>query len=196
MGLDQYATVMLVVPYKQNAYFAPQIITKINTQMLNLADNQSHSTPRLQIAEPLDFNAEEDQPLSKVINSKGTNYTTPVFQLNYDNNDYLSRKYWDLADYILLHNRPKLNADDLKTLHQFDVEPSDNKELAQMHHFINQGGIYVDITDDIGSIIHYVRGCPEEEKLVGLLEIQQLCQTALNNTATNLNAIIAYSEWY
>lgn len=190
MGLDQYASIQIVVPEDKLAKFPPIMIQKLNTVLLDLKQDQSDRPDQIEISNPLNpliFNT--DFEINNTLNPHDNQYLIPLFKIEYQHDNYLDYNYWDLNQYILSINEPQLKP--------ADEDKIGTEYIRDANDFIN-GEYNLDITDNIEKIIEWL---PNEEttvkrKLTRLYTYQQKLQHVIDQYPTNLKAIVTYRIWY
>lgn len=190
MGLDQYASIQLVVPEHQAATFTPELIQALKNKLTELKPDGEDRADKIAFSDEITFNG--DGALNTTMNPQTNIYSSPLFKIEYRNDDYLARKYWDLNDFVLKVNSPKL-----KPEHQALIEDPEVNSCQSISDLIN-GTYDLDITPNIDQIIDAINNHYSEAKarLVGLKQYQGALQNILNQHETNLKAIIVYHIWY
>ena len=190
MGLDQYASIQLVVPEHQAATFTPELIQTLKNKLAELKPDGEDRADKIAFSDEITFNG--DGALNTTMNSQTDTYSSPLFKIEYRHDDYLARKYWDLNDFILKVNPPKI-----KPEHQAFIEDPEVDSCQSISDLIN-GTYDLDITPNIDQIIDAINDHHSEAKacLEGLKQYQDALQSILNQYETNLKAIIVYHIWY
>lgn len=190
MGLDQYASIQLVVPEQQAATFTPELIQALKHKLTELKPDGEDRADKIAFSDEITFN--NDGALNTTINPQTKTYSSPLFKIEYRHDDYLARKYWDLNDFVLKVNPPKI-----KPEHQAFIDDPDVNECQSISDLIN-GTYDLDITTNIDQIIDAINDHHSEAKalLTGLKQYQVGLQDILDQYETNLKAIIVYHIWY
>lgn len=184
MGLDQYASIKIVVPENESAIFPPILIQKLQTALFNQHFQQQSDWCKL--ADELTI---PNESLARVLNAHDNSYAVPVFQVEYSDDDYLARNYWDLNKFIMRINKPKLKDEDQTRI--------GTDYIRNTNDFVN-GAYDLDITKNIDKIIQWIPEYQSSAKtlLIGLYSYQSVLQSVINQYQTNLNAIVAYHIWF
>lgn len=190
MGLDQYASIQLVVPEHQAATFPPELIQDLKHKLAEVKPDGKDRADKIEFSDEITFNS--DGALNTTMNPQNDTYSSPLFKIEYRHDDYLARKYWDLNDFVLKVNPPKL-----KPKHQTFIEDPEVNIGQSISDLIN-GTYDLDITPNIDQIIDAINDHHSEAKarLEGLKQYQGALQNILNQYETNLKAIIVYHIWY
>lgn len=190
MGLDQYASIQIVVPEHQAATFPTELIQALKHKLAELKPDGEDCADTITFSDEITFNG--DGALNTTMNPQTDTYSSPLFKIEYRHDDYLARKYWDLNDFVLKVNPPKL-----KPEHQAFIDNPDVNECQSISDLIN-ATYDLDITPNINQIINAVNTYHTEAKalLTGLKQYQVGLQDILNQYETNLKAIIIYHIWY
>lgn len=190
MGLDQYASIQIAVPEHQNATFPPELAQALDHKLAELKPDGEDCADEIKFSDEIVFNS--DGALNTTLNPQTDTYSSPLFKIEYRDDDYLARKYWDLNDFILKVNPPKL-----KPEHQAFTDDPEVSECQSISDLIN-GTYDLDITPSIDQIINAVDRDHSEAAflLTGLKQYQAELQKVLDQYQTNLKAIVAYHIWY
>lgn len=190
MGLDQYASIQITVPEQQNATFPPELIQALNHKLAKLKPDGEDCADTIEFSDEIIFNS--DGALNTTLNPQTDAYSSPLLKIEYRHDDYLARKYWDLNDFILKVNPPKL-----KPEHQAVIDNPEVNKCQSISDLIN-GTYDLDITPSIDQIINAIDRDHSEAAflLTGLKQYQAELQKVLDQYQTNLKAIVAYHIWY
>lgn len=190
MGLDQYASIQLVIPEHTSATFPPELMQALKYKLAELQPDGEDRADEIEFSDEITFNG--DGALNTTMNPQNNIYLSPLFKIEYRHDDYLARKYWDLNDFVLKVNPPKL-----KPEHQAFIDDPDVNECQSISDLIN-GTYDLDITPNIDQIIDAINDHHSEAKalLTGLKQYQVGLQDILDQYETNLKAIIVYHIWY
>lgn len=190
MGLDQYASIQIVIPEHTSATFPPELMQALKHKLAELKPDGEDCADKIEFSDEITFNG--DGTLNTTMNPQNDTYSSPLFKIEYRHEDYLARKYWDLNNFILKINPPKL-----KPEHQAFIDNPNVNEYQSTSDLIN-GTYDLDITPNINQIIDAINNHHSETKarLEGLKQYQIALQKILNDYETNLKAIIVYHIWY
>lgn len=190
MGLDQYASIQIVTPEHTSAIFPPELIQALKYKLAELKPDGEDYADKIEFSDEITFNS--DGALNTTMNPQNDTYSSPLFKIEYRHDDYLARKYWDLNDFVLKINQPKL-----KPEHQGFIEDPEVNSCQSISDLIN-GTYNLDITPNIDQIIDAINNHDPEAKslLTGLKQYQVGLQNVLNQYHTNLKAIVVYHIWY
>ena len=178
------------MPENQAATFPPELIQALKHKLAELKPDGEDRADKIEFSDEITFNS--DGALNTTMNPQTDNYSSPLFKIEYRHDNYLARKYWDLNDFVLKVNPPKL-----KPKHQAFIEDPEVNSCQSISDLIN--GIYnLDITPNINQIINAINSPHPEAKalLIGLKQYKVGLQDILNQYQTNLKAIIVYHIWY
>lgn len=140
MGLDSFIKILITVPEHQNANFNPQIISDIKYSINSIQDNFREHT-ELALADKLSLRND-----TFVVNPRNDHYDTPLFEIVPNGDDYLARRYWDLANYIVNYtSTPVLKKADLENTAYRDPKSNLSKNGFNYHKFLNTTSNYLDI---------------------------------------------------
>ena len=190
MGLDQYASIQIVTPEHTSAIFPPELIQALKYKLAELKPDGEDYADKIEFSDEITFNS--DGALNTTMNPQNDTYLSPLFKIEYRHDDYLARKYWDLNDFVLKINQPKL-----KPEHQGFIEDPEVNSCQSISDLMN-GTYNLDITPSIDQIIKAINNYHPEAKflLTSLKQYQVGLQNVLNDYETNLKAIIVYHIWY
>lgn len=190
MGLDQYASIQLVVPEHTSATFPPELIQALKYKLAELKPDGEDRADEIEFSDEITFN--DDGALNTTMNPQTNIYSSPLFKIEYRHDDYLARKYWDLNDFVLKVNPPKI-----KPEHQAFIDDPEVNSCQSISDLMN-GTYDLDITPNIDQIIDAINNHHSEAKtlLTDLKQYQVGLQDILDQYETNLKAIIVYHIWY
>lgn len=199
MGLDSFIKILITVPEHQTANFDPQIISDIKYSINSIQDSFQEHT-ELALADKLSLRND-----TFVVNPRNDHYDTPLFEIVPNDDDYLARRYWNLANHIVNYtSTPVLKKADLENTAYRDPKSNLSKNDFNYHTFLNTTSNYLNITDNLDQIHQFLKNDRENasvahdvnQKLNYLEKYLNGIKPVLKQYENNLKIAIVYYEWF